>query len=377
MEAAEQEKTPANVRRKMDHPMKNIARFAIGIVLLCAMDVAAAELQFRAKCQPRGAVVTLGDVADIYGGTPQQRKELAAIELFPAPAFGQQRTLRVGEIEDLLVYRPIDLTKHQLSGASLVTITSSGAMHAGGLKSPSAPAVKRTERLVQEAVVQYLQEKAGAEEPWSVKVRLNDEQVRAIPLDVRRISVEGGELPWIGVQQFEAVVDADGRAQRVSFEAEVGKRVPVVVAVAALPRGEVVRESDVKLQTLPAGEERVDAVTALEDIVGRETTRAVAVGAVITRQAVRSPLLVRRGEIVTVYARTNGIVVRTTARAKEEGGMGDLISVESIADRKAFTARVSGIQETEVYGRAIRTNRGADAPGPSSREVARNRAPRS
>jgi hypothetical protein len=50
-----------------------------------------------------------------------------------------------------------------------------------------------------------------------------------------------------------------------------------------------------------------------------------------------------------LYARSAGLRVRTTVRSREDGGVGDLIAVESLTDRAAFYARVTGIQEAEVY----------------------------
>ena len=64
----------------------------------------------------------------------------------------------------------------------------------------------------------------------------------------------------------------------------------------------------------------------------------------------------RRGEVVTVYARASGIRVRTVARSRDDGGEGELVSVESLADRSTFYARVSGIREVEVYARAARAD---------------------
>ena len=55
--------------------------------------------------------------------------------------------------------------------------------------------------------------------------------------------------------------------------------------------------------------------------------------------------------MVTVFARASGIQVRTTARAREEGSRGDLIMVESLTDRSRYFARVTGIQEVDVYAR--------------------------
>ena len=92
----------------------------------------------------------------------------------------------------------------------------------------------------------------------------------------------------------------------------------------------------------------------LADVVGKETTRAIAAGKPLTRDAVRPPVLVRRGEVVTVYARAAGIRIRTMARARDDGGEGELVAVEPLTDRNTFFARVSGIREVEVFARSPR-----------------------
>ncbi len=66
----------------------------------------------------------------------------------------------------------------------------------------------------------------------------------------------------------------------------------------------------------------------------------------------RPPLWVHRGDVVTVYANTAGIRIRTTARARDDGSQGELVAVESLLDRSTYYARVSGIREVEVFARA-------------------------
>ena len=90
-----------------------------------------------------------------------------------------------------------------------------------------------------------------------------------------------------------------------------------------------------------------------------------------TTDALRTPALVRRGDVVTVYARSAGIRVRTAARARDDGSQGDLVSVESLLDRSTFFARVSGIREVEVYARSRASRRPRPAAGDRSSAVER------
>jgi flagella basal body P-ring formation protein FlgA len=117
-----------------------------------------------------------------------------------------------------------------------------------------------------------------------------------------------------------------------------------------VPRGAVIQASDVQLDPSQPLIGRTDVVTSLEDVVGKEAAQALVPGRPIDRSAVRQPVLVQRGEVVTIYARSPGVQVRTAARAKDAGSLGELITVESLENRRTYTARVTGIQEAEVSG---------------------------
>ena len=89
--------------------------------------------------------------------------------------------------------------------------------------------------------------------------------------------------------------------------------------------------------------------------------RNIPVGQTLDGNFVHPPLLVRAGEVVTVFGRNGGILVRMPARARENGGEGDLVSVESLLDRQTFLARVSALHEVEVFAGATTTAPPADA----------------
>ena len=336
--------------RKTNYPV-------LALILLAAGPVAGAELQLHARCQPKGAVVTLGDVADVLGADPQQADRLAATELFPAPAPGRQRTVKVREIQDLLLSRQVNLTEHRFSGSGQVVVEGQTDARSAPQTAVSSSLRKRAERVVGEAVERYLQKTASASASWNVEVTLADAQVKSIPPDASRMVVRGGEPPWTGSQRFEIGVDTPDGPSRLSIRADVAVRQPVIVLAAALSRGAVVREADVQVVSASAVTDSADAAHTLDEVVGKETLRAIPAGTVLQSPMLRAPLAVRRGEIITVYSRSPGIRVRTTARAREDGSLGELITVESLSDRKkVFSARVAGIQEAEVYARAVQSD---------------------
>jgi flagella basal body P-ring formation protein FlgA len=211
--------------------------------------------------------------------------------------------------------------------------------------------MKRAERRLSDAIVRYLQKHDPDRGPWTVDVTLNETQARLIAASGNEISVRGGTPPWVGPQRFEVTVSWSDGPERFAVDAQVTLPPAVVVATRSLPRGAVVRAADVQLQKDEAPDTPAAGFHSIEEVVGRETTRAIPAGKTLDASAVRQPLLVRRGEVVTVYARSAGIRVRSTARAREDGSLGDLVTVESLLDRAAYFAQVSGIREVEVYAR--------------------------
>jgi flagella basal body P-ring formation protein FlgA len=312
----------------------------------------AAELRFRQQCSPHGSVVTLGDIAEIYSADAEQAGKLAAIELFPAPAAAQQRVLRVREVQDLLSMRGINLAEHRFSGSSQIVLTSAGEpVRADQSLTPSA--AKRAHRRVQEAILQYLQTKSGSGETRYLQFETPTALARAAANPVQPISVSGGSPPWTGPQRFEVRIDSNEGLAPFSIDAQVSVPSAVVAAVHALARGAVIRESDLAIVRDAPRDGESGVFHSIEEVAGKQTTRAVPDGKIILPDDLQAPLLVHKGDVVTVYAQSAGIRVRTTARARDDGGLGDLVTMETMQDRKPYQARVCGMRETEVLAQVV------------------------
>ena len=177
---------------------------------------------------------------------------------------------------------------------------------------------------------------------------------------MRAIKVAGGCAPWTGAQRFALALEGEKEPAPVTIDANVRIIAPVVVALRPLARGAVVREGDVELQRLagtmyPWSTDKIGgALHAVEDAIGHELVRPVSPGAAVSCDCLRPPLAVHRGEVVTVYAQSGAIRIRTNARSHDEGSVGELVAVESLLNRSTYYARVSGVREVEVYARPQR-----------------------
>jgi len=336
-----------------------LSAFRFGALLLMAgiMGVVSArggEIQLHAEAAASGGIVRLGDVADVYVTDETQRDALRAIELFPVPAAGSGRTVRAREIQDLLVLRGVNLGEHRLSGASQVqiNIASAAAKDAAGLLKVVTPLMERQGvETVRTAISEHVATQSHTENFYDIEFTLEDAQIRTLAAAGGKCSVSGGSEPWTGTQRFTIGV-AGKKVQSFTLDVVVRPTPTVVVAVHSIARGTVVQDDDVKMQHLRPAGDSADAFDRVVAVIGQETTRTIGAGQLVDRDSIRSPAYVRKGDAVTVYARSAGLRVRTTARATDDGSLGELIKVESMLNRQTFFARVIGPQEVEIYARS-------------------------
>ncbi len=147
----------------------------------------------------------------------------------------------------------------------------------------------------------------------------------------------------------EAVAEGGGRTTLVLM-GEVRMLVPVPVPRRPVPAGArleagMLETVERPLRTLPA--EVVREVAALE---GLEARRRLPAGRPIRRDDVGPPRLVRRGEAVTVVYRRGALELLLTARALEDGGLGEVVRLINPDSRRSLRARVTGPREAVAVG---------------------------
>lgn len=126
----------------------------------------------------------------------------------------------------------------------------------------------------------------------------------------------------------------------VPTRVEVVATGPVAVLRRAVARGTVLRRDDVAIEErelvgLPAG-----VISSVDDAIGKETRAALPANAPLTVNALASPLLVRRGDLVTVVVETPGMRLSTPGEALEPGAAGAQIRVRNRKSQQELAGQV-------------------------------------
>lgn len=328
------------------------------LIACIASSSDAASLALRHKSQHRGAMIYLGDVADISAEKRSELENLKTTVLMPAPAPGTHQFLSRAQVRDLLVSQGINVQRLTISGAPTIEL----GQPLPRAKEPEVETPNRSRsQIVEEveaAVLEYLSLKTGHDR-WRVAIDFDAPSFLQAANTIQEISISGGRRPWTGRQMLK-LTEGDS-LKAVPLWANITKINEVVVAVRDIPRGNLIRATDLEVR-LVEGSISNTAVESISQVIGMEATRPIRSDQPILTNHVSAPLQVQRGETVTVFARTQGISVRTFAIAKQDGAMGELIQVETLDKKDRYAARVSGRRELEVLAAGATADDYANLP---------------
>ena len=116
-----------------------------------------------------------------------------------------------------------------------------------------------------------------------------------------------------------------------------------------LERGQSLDRSSLTVQKADVLRERTPLVSAKIDPSTLELSQAVAAGRALTRRDVAVRPLIRKGQVVEVFAQSGPLGVRMKALALENGAAGDLIKLRNIESHKEFNGQVTHESKVQVH----------------------------
>jgi flagella basal body P-ring formation protein FlgA len=375
----------------------NLLLLTLAILAGDSASASATDIKLRERVTPKTSVVRLSDIAEILSADRQLARKLASVPLMPAPASGTERYLQQREVADMIAASGVDLAEIHFEGATRVAVAGKSAaqgnvvqaaaieespMPAGGVGVPVTTSSTETTNLhaailagektvmptqandeqlaavrtqLEQIVAAYVQSNGG--QVGRVELNATSRQLAQAATATSLPTCEGGNAPWCGRQAFTLSFNTASGAIRLPVTANVVEpAAPVVVAIRPVGRGNVVTAADVEVRMMEPTSKTAGKRTSFEStdkLIGMEVRQALREGEVVFTDQVHAPIIIKRGELVTIGSQTSGIRVRTTARAIQDGSAGDLIQVESLESKQQFNVRVTGVREAAVMTIAL------------------------
>ena len=210
---------------------------------------------------------------------------------------------------------------------------------------PKQPSV-RIQRIIEQAIERAL---IDASVPFSGKPVW---QSVSSDLDkiTRVVRVQLRESAAVGIVAMELEADTPAGRRFFSIQALL-RSIPTALATnKSLRPGEIITAKDIELRGLRDVTQH-EWLSDPKIVVGQQVKRYLSSGSWLSQAVLGSPTLVRKNDLVEIRVQGGGVVVRTNGRSKDDGAAGDLISVESLANKKQLVARVVETGVVEVLTR--------------------------
>lgn len=278
-------------------------------------------------------LVTLGDLFDHAG-------MLAETPVFRAPEPGTRGAVATHIVVE--VARAAGLDRMDLAGLSEVSVERAGVrLLASDIEALVAGALN-------EELAARLGENAGA---YRVTINQNLQAITVGAELADRLRVDLLARPSNRSTRFSAVVRTPGGDDIVRLDGQADHRIAVPVLARAVPRGEVVRASDLRLQEMDyARTIGTPTLVHRDDIIGLAARRTLRAGAPVNPDDLAEPLMVERQDLVTLVYRHGALALTVRARALDEGAYGQSVDVINLQSNRTVRGVVAGHGLIHVLG---------------------------
>lgn len=160
-----------------------------------------------------------------------------------------------------------------------------------------------------------------------------------------------GVLPAASQETARVTVEVrctGARSWRLFVPVRVTLEKDIVLAAVPLERGKVLAPGDVILARREVAATPGGYLTTVETAAGQVVRRSVPAGTVLTPGLLDAPVLVKRGQSVTLQARSGPIVVQMAGVAKGNGALGEIIGVENLSSGRVVQGIVRNEKSVEI-----------------------------
>jgi flagella basal body P-ring formation protein FlgA len=326
--------------KQMQKPNAAAAVAVLVLVLLAAATAAggAGLISLRVYDQVEIAAdqIQLGKIARIDGDDARLVRELEALVIGRSPLPGKNRSLDRADILLRLKQSGIDLARIELQIPPEVQV-SRGAVEVGRERIEQIVTAFIQQQFAGKGQTVRIKEIRGAE-PVLVSKGSLSHQVAA-----PRNTALSGSLPLTVTLKVNNEVE-----KRMMVTAMVEVLVNAVVTTRPLGRLKPIEESDVEVRPVDVSGLPADYIADLDAVLNKRTRRLLDANTVLRPDLVESQPIVKRGDRVRIIVESAGMRITAVGEVKQNGCLGERISVANLDTNKVIQARVVDTQTVKI-----------------------------
>jgi len=156
--------------------------------------------------------------------------------------------------------------------------------------------------------------------------------------------------------RFSVFVTAPARsdnAQRQRVSGRIVYQVTLAVPAHGMSIGDVFGPADVSEAKLPRERVASDAVSNPQQLIGKAARRILRAGETVRSGDIAEPIVVHKGDLVTIALNTAGMQLTAQGKAAEDGAMGVSIRVANTQSNRVIDAVVAGPNQVVIGSGAV------------------------
>jgi flagella basal body P-ring formation protein FlgA len=272
--------------------------------------------------------VHLADIADIKCQSRETSQKIGAFIIAKAPLPGKTRRIERDYIKFCLKRNGIDLSRIRLKSPPVVEV----------YRGYVALDKVRIKKSIIEVINNHPQ--------WrQLKVSVKDIQIHSsliFPKGKISHSVAATENTALtSPMPFSVRINVNGRPYKsIRAWARLEILTRVVVTQRPIGRNRPITMADVTLKEMDAAHLSGSIISELKDVLGKRAKRNIDVHTVLRTDLIEFPPVVKRGDMVLIVARSQGLKVTALGQVRTNGLRGEKIRVVNLDSKKSIFARV-------------------------------------
>jgi flagella basal body P-ring formation protein FlgA len=287
-----------------------------GAALATPQALASDAVVLRETLVVDGPHVTLGDLFDVTD-------DRAGVVVARAPEPGSRTSLDVNYVRQMAAEHDLDWAN--AAGVRRLTVSRASRPVGAGMLTD----ILEGELFAQEGSVHEVQLANTAMSLHAPAGSSGGPQVVSLNYDARSGMLAAEIRPYDGAQPV-----------RVTGRAYATMDVPVLAR--AIPAGTEITGNDIEWISHRSDRLRPDAVLDPDAIIGHEARRALRPGEPLRSYDLQRPLMVERGELVTLLFEAPGIQLSVRARAMQDASDGEVARFVNLQSNRTVEALVDG-----------------------------------
>lgn len=318
----------------------SILRLLVGaLALFLAGESLAGTITLKASATINAArEVTLADIAELRG------EDATALGDLSIAFVDSASEIAIAQVRALLEAKNVNWGRVALRGSSCaVRVAAAQRTETVGPAETIPESAAPGGETVRDRIIATLRELFGAE-PDAIRVALDDtgKDLLSRAVQGRRVDVETSSASSSRLAIRVWMYEGDRLVADGTVRADVSLRVECFTLASPVGKGDRIDASVLTRATLWMSPTGAPPIRNEAQAIGAVARTRLDAGTVLRTDHVEAPIVIKRGDLVSVHALAGSMVLKTQARALADAREGETVELSRGRERKAFLARAAG-----------------------------------